>query len=156
MINLRKASAKDCSLIWKWANDSQVRAESFARDAIAYNDHIKWFEHIINSPDCYLYVVENSNGKPIGQIRFELEGNDATISVSVDRKFRNKGYGSKIITLASQNIFKISKATVIHAYIKKENSVSASAFRKAGFIFLEEALIKAQHAVHLILEKNNK
>jgi hypothetical protein len=42
---------------------------------------------------------------------------------------------------------------VIHAYIKKGNIVSASAFKKAGFIFIEDALIKGQHAVHVILEK---
>jgi RimJ/RimL family protein N-acetyltransferase len=153
MINLRKASAKDCRLIWKWANELEVRALSFASDAIPYDDHIKWFERKINSPDCYLYIAENSNDKPVGQIRFELEGNNATISISLDRKFRNKGYGSKMIALASQNIFENSKVNVIHAYIKKGNIVSASAFKKAGFIFIEDALIKGQHAVHLILEK---
>ena len=153
MINLRKASAKDGRLIWQWANDPQVRAESFASDSIPYNDHIKWFERKISNPDCFFYVAENSNANPIGQIRFELEGQDAVISVSLDRKFRNQGYGSIIIVLASKKLFQISDANVIHAYIKKGNAVSLLAFKKAGFIFMEDALIKDQHAVHLILEK---
>lgn len=153
MMNLRKASAKNGELILKWANDPEVRAESFTSNAIPYNDHIKWFEHIISSPDCYLYIAENSNGQTVGQVRFELEGSNATISISVDRKFRKKGYGSMIIALASKKLFQVSNADVIHAYIKKGNATSVSAFKKAGFIFLEELLIEGQQAERFILEK---
>ena len=153
MINLRKVAVEDCRLIWKWANDPLVRAESFASDAIPYNDHVEWFKSKIKSPDCCFFIAENSNEKPFGQIRFELEGKEAVASVSLDREFRNKGYGSKIIALASKKLFQISDVNVIHACIKKENVVSASAFIKAGFIFLEEALIKKQRADHFILKK---
>ena len=153
MINLRKAAVKDCRLIWKWANDPLVRTESFSSDAIPYNEHIKWFGSKIKSSDCYFFIAENSDEKPIGQIRFELKGNEAVVSVSLDREFRNKGYGSKIIALAWKKLFQISDVNVIHACIKKENVVSASAFLKAGFTFLEETLIKEQRAVHFILKK---
>jgi UDP-2,4-diacetamido-2,4,6-trideoxy-beta-L-altropyranose hydrolase len=156
MINLRKASNKDCRLTWKWSSDPVVRAESFVSDPIPYHDHVEWFKQRISDPDCYLFIAENSDHKPIGQIRFEIEGNDATVSISLDQEFRNKGYGSTIIALASQNIFKITKANLIHAYIKKHNTASTSAFKKAGYIFSEAALIKGQHADHLILEKKNE
>jgi len=153
MIKLRKVSEKDCRLIWEWANDPEVRAESFTSKAIPYNDHVKWFEGKINDPDCYLFIAENSKRKSVGQVRFELEGNDAIISISLDRKFRGKGYGSIIIALAAKKIFEISEVKVIHAYIKKGNIASMSAFQKAGFIFLENAVINDQHAGHYILEK---
>lgn len=153
MIKLRKVSEKDCRLIWKWANDPEVRAESFTSKAIPYCNHVVWFERKINDPDCHLYIVENSDRKPLGQVRLEIEGNNATISISLDREFRGKGYGTKIIVLASQKIFKISDVNVIHAYIKKGNIASELAFQKAGFVFLEDAEINDKHAGHFILEK---
>ena len=73
MIKLRKASTKDCRLIWKWSNDQEVRTESFASDPIPYQDHCKWFESKITSPaasrfqDCMAFLlieislVENRN-----------------------------------------------------------------------------------------------
>jgi len=156
MIKLRKVSEKDCRLIWKWANDPEVRAESFTPKAIPYNDHVIWFERKNNDPDSYLYIAENTDRKSVGQVRFELEGNDAIISISLDRKFRGKGYGSIIIALASQKIFEISEVNVIHAYIKKGNIASKSAFQKAGFIFLENAVINDQQAGHFILKKKEE
>ena len=155
MINLRKAAVEDRRLIWKWANDPLVRAESFASDAIPYNDHIEWFKNKIKSPDCYFFIAENNDEKPIGQIRFELKGKEAVVSVSMDQEFRNKGYGSKIIAFASKKLFRVSDVNVIHAFIKKGNAVSTSAFLKAGFILLEEVLVKDQLAVHFILKKKN-
>ena len=153
MINLRKASDKDCRLIWKWSRDPAVRAESFVSDPIPYHDHVEWFSQRISDPDCYLFIAEYSGHKPIGQIRFELDGNDATVSISLDQNFRNKGYGPTVIALACQNIFDTTKANLIHAYIKKGNIASTSAFKKAGFIFSGVALMKGQEATHLILEK---
>lgn len=153
MIKLRKVSEKDCRLIWKWANDPKVRAESFTSKAIPYSDHVIWFERKINDPDCHLYIAENSDGKSVGQVRFELDENSATISISLDHKFRSRGYGTKIIALASQKLFEISEVNIIHAYIKKGNVASELAFQKAGFIFLENAQINSQHAGHFILEK---
>jgi RimJ/RimL family protein N-acetyltransferase len=155
MIKLRKVSQKDCRLIWKWANDPEVRAESFTSKAIPYSDHVIWYERKINDPHCHLYIAENSDRKPVGQVRLEIEGNDAVISISLDRKFRGKGYGTKIIALASQKIFEISGVNFIHAYTKKGNIPSKSAFQKAGFIFLENTVINDQHAAHFILEKKN-
>ena len=153
MIKLRKASAADCRQIWQWSSDPAVRAESFISDPIPYRDHVEWFGQKIGDPDCYLFVAEDGEHQPIGQIRFELAGQNATVSISLDQKFRHKGYGSKIIALASQDIFATTQANLIHAYIKRGNRASTAAFIKAGFIFLEAVQMKGQDAAHLILEK---
>ena len=153
MIRIRKASAADCRRIWQWSSDPAVRAESFISDPIPYQDHVEWFKKKISDPDCYLFIAENGDNQPIGQIRFELAGHNATVSVSLDQKHRHKGYGSKIIALASQNIFATTPTNMIHAYIKLSNTVSTSAFKKAGFIFSKTLQMKGQDAVHLILDK---
>ncbi len=153
MINLRQVSAKDCKLIWQWANDPEVRAVSFSSDSISFENHEQWFESKMNDPNCHFYVAENSQHKAVGQVRFDLNGNQATISISLAPRFRGQGYGSMLIQLAAQRTLEVSNVDVIHAYVKKENRVSLKAFQKAGFKILEDTFVKAQPAHHLVRKK---
>lgn len=153
MIKLRQTSAKDCRLIWQLANQPEVRAVSFSQEAIAYEDHVKWFEEKLDDSNCYFYIAENSTQEFVGQIRFELIGNGAHISISLDRKFRGQGHGSKMIELASKTFFALTEARIIHAYIKKNNSASMAAFKKAGFSVVKTVLVDNQPAHHLILNR---
>lgn len=155
MIKLRPASEKDCRLIWKWANDPDVRAVSFSQEAIVYENHIKWFETRLNNPNCYFYIAEDSNQESIGQIRFELKSHEAHISISLDHKFRGRGQGSEIIALASKTFLGSTDAQIIHAYIKKDNTASLAAFKKAGFTSEKNLLVKNRPVHHLILTREN-
>ena len=155
MIKLKPVSNEDCRLIWQWANDPEVRAASFSSDSIHFENHVKWFEAKLNDPNCYFYIAVNRVHESIGQMRFDFKGNQATISISLSRKFRGQGYGSKIIQLASQKIFEVSDVNVIHAYVKKENVVSLKAFQKARFRAFNDSAIGEQPAFHLILEKKS-
>ncbi len=153
MINLRQVSEKDCKLIWQWANDPEVRAVSFSSDSISFEYHEKWFESKLNDPNCHFYVAENSQHEAVGQARFDINGNQATISISLGRKFRGQGYGSMLIQMASQKTLEVSNVDVIHAYVKKENPVSLKAFQKAGFKILQDTFVQAQPAHHLVRKK---
>ena len=153
MINLRRVSAKDCKLIWQWANDPEVRAVSFSSDSISFENHEQWFESKMNDPNCHFYVAENSQHEAVGQVRFDLNGHQATISISLAPRFRGQGYGSMLIQLASQRTLEVSNVDVIHAYVKKENPVSLKAFQKAGFKILKDTFVKAQPAHHLVKKK---
>jgi RimJ/RimL family protein N-acetyltransferase len=151
MVKLRQVTEKDCRLIWNWANDPQVRAGSFSTDSIPYENHRQWFESKLNDPSCFFFIAENRNGEPVGQVRFDFEGKEATISINLDREFRDKGYGSKLIQLAAKKISDVSEVDKIHAYIKKENTASLKSFQKAGFQDLKVAKVDNQQAFHLIL-----
>ena len=156
MIGLRHISKKDCRLIWQWANDPEVRAESFSQEPIAYEDHVKWFEAKLNDSNCYFYIAENRSRESVGQIRFELKKDIAHISISLDCKYRGQGHGSKIIELASKTFFTVTEAKAIHAYIKKDNTASIAAFKKAGFSAVKNVLVDNQPAHHLILAREER
>lgn len=156
MVKLRKATEKDCKLIWKWANDPQVRVVSFSSDFIPYEKHAKWFTSKLKDSNCRFFIAENDNREPIGQVRFDFEGNEATISISLDRNFRYKDYGSKLIELASKKIFEVSCVDKIHAYIKKQNTVSVKVFIKGGFKVFENTAIGEHQATHLICKKEDQ
>ena len=120
MITLRPVTAKDCRLIWKWANNPETRDASFNSATITYKDHLKWFESKISDNNCYFFVAENRNKEAVGKVRYDIMGAKATISINLDRKFRGRGYGSLLIRLSSKEIFNLSEVTVINAYIKKK------------------------------------
>ena len=153
MLKLRQISEEDCKLIWTWANDPEVRAVSFSSEAIPYEDHVTWFESKLNDPSCYFYIAEDISNEPVGQVRYEREGNEAEISISLDRKFRGKGYGPSLLRFASQKFFEISDVEAIHAYIKEGNETSIAAFEKAGFVFVGTNRKSNHQAHHLVLRR---
>jgi UDP-2,4-diacetamido-2,4,6-trideoxy-beta-L-altropyranose hydrolase len=153
MIKLRRAVHRDCRLIWKWANDPDVRAVSFSPEPIAYEQHVKWFENRLGDANCCFYIAENSDRKAVGQIRFDLKDKQALISISLDRKFRGQGHGARVIELAARALLASTDAKTIHAYIKKDNPASLAAFKKAGFSRETSVLVNNQPAHHLILAK---
>ena len=153
MLKLRQASKEDCRLIWTWANDPEVRAVSFSSEAIPYENHVDWYESKLNDPSCYFYIAEDKNQEPVGQVRYEQEDTEATISISLDRNSRGKGYGPYLLRLASQNFFDVSDAEVIHAYIKEGNEASIAAFKKAGFNSIGISKKNKHRAHHLVLRR---
>ena len=91
-LRLRQVQEKDCRLIWEWANDPDVRVVSFSPEPIPWEQHVRWFQSKINSPKCKFYIAMDGD-IPIGQVRYDIEGNEAVISISIDQRFRGKGYG---------------------------------------------------------------
>jgi RimJ/RimL family protein N-acetyltransferase len=140
-------------MVWCWANDPRVRAVSFSKDDIPYDTHIRWFEKKLNDPNCVFFIADKTNHKPVGLVRYDLAGDDATVSVIVDNNFRGEGYGSHIITRGSEKIFKTRQVGKIHAYVLPQNYASVKAFKIANFKFIEDTTVKGQPAKHFILSK---
>ena len=152
-IRLRPVRKEDCRLLWEWTSDPDVRAVSFSSERIPWDEHVKWFNSKLTDSQCIFYILTNGKGTPIGQIRFDSDGNEARVSVSVDPRFRGKGYGSAMIRLASQEVFNVSDITVIHAHVKKDNDSSVRTFEKTGFTIAGTEKVHEHQAIHLILQK---
>jgi UDP-2,4-diacetamido-2,4,6-trideoxy-beta-L-altropyranose hydrolase len=150
-LKLHPVQEQDCKLIWKWANDPDVRAGSFSSEFIPWEDHVRWFNSKLNDPQCFFYIAMNDNGIPIGQVRFETNQKEICISVSIDKSFRGKGYGSMIIDSVSGEFFRVYGRKVIHAYIKKSNELSKHAFLHAGFENNGTVVRYGQKASHFTL-----
>lgn len=152
-LRLRRVRQDDCRLLWEWANDPELRAVSFALEPIPWEQHVQWFKAKINDPYCVFYIGIDAEDVPTGQVRYDIDAKEAVVSVSVDRKFRGKGYGRTLISLSSQKVFDVPDVSVIHAYIKQNNEESVRAFVKAGFKKRGTTIIRGCQATHLILEK---
>jgi UDP-2,4-diacetamido-2,4,6-trideoxy-beta-L-altropyranose hydrolase len=153
IIRLRLVNKSDCERLWKWANDPDVRAASFSSDPIPWEQHTQWFDSRLSDSDCVIYIAM-LRGTPIGQIRYDVSGNQAVIAISVDRRHRGKGHGSSIIRLASRKIFGLLPVDIVRAYAKPGNEASARAFTGAGFRNLGVTTFGNHQAVHFALRKD--
>jgi UDP-2,4-diacetamido-2,4,6-trideoxy-beta-L-altropyranose hydrolase len=151
---LRRAQPGDCKLLWEWANDPEVRANSFSRDTISWERHQEWFSAKLADPNCVLYIALDIHKRPVGQVRYDVVESRALVSISLAAEFRNKAYGGRLLTLAVEELFRTSSATMIDAYVKPTNETSLRVFTRAGFRRQEDATFAGRPAVHFTLEKN--
>jgi len=131
---LRRFSEKDIKNIYELSNDDEVRNVSINTNKIEWEEHINWFNKILLDDKAYYLVAETNDEKLIGQIKFDIEGVIALISISIHKDYRGRGYATGVLKLSCKNFF-ISFANVdsIGAYILKDNVRSIRSFQNAGF-----------------------
>lgn len=132
-LHLRDAEGSDMELIFRWANDPITRRASFSTTEIAWTEHQSWFQEKLTDDRCLFFVVEEATREPVAQVRFDLEGSRAVISISVSPAARDRGIGSQAIGLATTEAARRARLTQVHAYIKPTNEASVRAFRRAGY-----------------------
>ncbi|MCU0421862.1 MAG: GNAT family N-acetyltransferase [Bacteroidia bacterium] len=139
MIKERIANINDCMLIYNWANQPDVRANSYSKNQITLENHTKWFNGKIVDTESLLCIFENDDNEPIGMVRIDgkKEMNEAIISIIVDLKHRGKGYATLMLQKAC-NIYQSEHNKNILAYIFITNKASYNSFNKANFKLVEE------------------
>ena len=153
-LNLRRTVDSDCETFWDWANDPGARAASFRSKAISWEEHAKWFRAKMADPQSILYTATNKDGDRVGEVRYQIEGKRAQLSISVDKRSRGRGLGQKLLTLATEKVFQDSAIECIDAYVKPANASSLKLFMSVGFIRLSSESIEGQEAIHFVLERN--
>lgn len=135
-VKLRKCEFKDMKVIYDIVNDLDVRKNSFTMNRIPYKEHVKWYKNSLNDNNKFMYVLEE-NKMIVGQIRMDKNNDEATISYSIEKNSRNKGYGSKLLNLIKYEAIK-NNISIIEGFVKKDNIASIKAFRKNLFIEFKE------------------
>jgi UDP-2,4-diacetamido-2,4,6-trideoxy-beta-L-altropyranose hydrolase len=147
---LRRASADDCIRLFEWNNESEARRLSFNSKVISWEEHNRWFISKFNDQNCVLYIGMNEEDNAVGMVRFDLEGEEAVISVNTDSSFRGKGYGTALIQLGTHKIISQKKITSIRTFIKSDNISSLKAFTNAKYRFNSNKDIKGNKAIEML------
>lgn len=133
-LRLRLAEADDCDLLLTWRNAPSVRANSFSSGIIDPAEHQAWFDKKLADRTTMLLVAEDADGTPVGQIRFDMDGSEAVVSLSVAPNATGRGIGTAMTVAACARLVATwPKATAV-ALVKPDNAASARMFRKAGFV----------------------
>jgi UDP-2,4-diacetamido-2,4,6-trideoxy-beta-L-altropyranose hydrolase len=130
-MTVRRAEARDCEQYFKWANDNSVRENSINTGEISWESHVKWFEAKVGNPNSCLLIFE-SQGLPLGQVRFDLQNGEWLISFSIAANFRGIGLARHIVALALSTLREVSKLPFI-AIVKHENAASGKVFKAFDF-----------------------
>lgn len=140
-ISLRPAIAADEALLLQWANDPQVRANSFSPEPIAPDDHHHWFHKGLANPNRLLLIATTTDGLPIGQIRFDRQPDsaqtdaiEAKLSLLLDRCARGHGLAAELVRLGLQALEQHwGPAVEAVAEVLTSNTASNACFARAGF-----------------------
>jgi len=136
-LRLRPAQAADRWLYHWWASDPQVRSHSFNSDPISMAEHCRWFTERLNSPIALLRVLEDGDGLPLGQIRFERATKTSPLAVigfSLDRLARGRGLASQLLQLGLQELADCwGNSCEAYGEVRADNPASCRAFLRAGF-----------------------
>lgn len=150
MIKIRNTNIKDIDTYFIWANDDSVRELSFNSEKIPYQEHETWFNNKLNDNNCFMFIF--SINIDIGQVRIQKVSNkDAIINISIDKKFRGKGYGIQMLKMSTDLFKNLFPEIIINAYIKIENFASKSIFEKSGFTLVESLIYKNINSYHYII-----
>ncbi|MGQ0654641.1 MAG: UDP-2,4-diacetamido-2,4,6-trideoxy-beta-L-altropyranose hydrolase [Betaproteobacteria bacterium] len=128
---LRDARAGDVHLYFAWANDPEVRQQSFRAEAISWTEHEPWFAQRL--AEAVLLVAEDEAGMPLGQVRFERADGRWTIHYSIAPEFRGVGLGAKMLAAAIAELRRRYPSARLRAAVKPDNTASLRVFAGLGF-----------------------
>lgn len=136
---LRAAAEEDMELLFEWANEAVVRANSFSTSRITYEEHKAWYRKLLSREDCRQYIYMY-NGQAVGQVRVSVSGVEAEIGYSVCAGMRGMGHGKHMLALLYEQIARdYPQVQKLTAKVKPGNAASAKAFSDTGYIKKYEA-----------------
>jgi len=156
-LHLREAKPGDCRSLWTLANDPVVRATSFSEKQIEWVTHVEWFNWTIRSPNRRIFVAENAKGDFVGQIRFDLEREEAIVSVEIVPSERGGGLGAALIRAGTRRCLdEVPSLAVVHAFIKTSNEASVGAFTKANYHAAGLTEIGGHEAYDMVFQRDSE
>jgi len=142
--------------MWEWRNDPDTRESSFNTAYIPYEDHQHWFSKKIRDSATSIFVVVDHWGSDVGYVRFDIYGDEAEISISLNKSDRGKGHGTTAIRIGSDLILTTTAAKRIISRVKNTNAASVVSFQQAGFITRRIIAIGDTKASELVYEGTHK
>lgn len=133
---LRKASIEDGEIILEWRNDAATRKNSFSKEIIDPDTHLKWYQGKLTDQDCSMYILMDSSEK-IGLARIDKIGKIGKISYMISPAKRKMGYGRKMLELLENNV--PGDIKVLVGFVENSNEPSKRCFISNHYTELVEA-----------------
>ena len=155
-LTLRPAKAIDALTYFAWENDPVVRSSAINSESIDIATHLEWFDKRLRDENSHLYVLE-AGDLPIGQIRFQRHGAEATIDYSLDVLVRGRGWANQLLKLGIET-FSSSRSTLLRTSVKLENVASASPlirleFSEKPYDFAKD--VNSTYSIAIISDRNS-
>ena len=136
-IIVRHADILDSKDVFEWRNDPISVEMSHRPNVVNWREHLRWFKDSLKNSNRVILICEDMiSDEKVGVVRFDVVGNESTVSINIAPKMRGKRF-SVICLIKSINFFhnNAPKIKKNNATIKSSNIRSQKAFIKAGFVF---------------------
>lgn len=138
-LNFRNADINDAESMLSWRNDPHVREKSLDSKKVSASEHRAWLKRTLEDPKRDLLIAE-CDGSPIGVVRFDVDEDEATISVYRVPNSKEGRYG--LVRCATEWIHEHRPQILrVIAHILDDNASSLAAFRGAGYRDAERVMI---------------
>lgn len=125
---------EDAKFLFELRNEPEVCAVSWNREPLVWDDHIVWFQKSLANLNRSFFVLRSDPGEPVGQVRYDVDGETAEVGVSVSNRFYGRGYASRGLQESVKMFFEsFPEVLVVFAHIKPDNVASVRTFEKAGY-----------------------
>ncbi len=132
-VRLRPMTIADRERVFAWRNHPDIVERSSSRRSVSVDEHDAWFGRILTLSQSIPYIVE-ADGQPIGQVRFDREGESlCLITAYLDPPSTGRGLGVTAIRIGCLEVQQRWPGIRIVAFVREDNAMGLTAFRKAGF-----------------------
>jgi spore coat polysaccharide biosynthesis protein SpsF len=132
-VTLRPAREADSGLLFDWVNRPDSLAASLKSSAPVPRDaHEAWLAARLSDRGTGIWIAER-DGKPIGQVRLQMQNAALEVSIYVDGGARGAGIAARMLELARLAAAKRWPGVPLRARIKPDNAASHSLFVRAGY-----------------------
>lgn len=135
-LRLRAVASADSDRLLAWRNDASSLHASFDTRRVEPAEHHSWLIHRLASHSHRIWIGELGSGS-VGVVRFDLDGAQATISITVAPEQRHAGIGTRLIAAGMARLATERRRLDVLAWIRVENTASIAAFQAAGFRIAE-------------------
>ncbi|MDD5433502.1 MAG: GNAT family N-acetyltransferase [Candidatus Pacebacteria bacterium] len=132
-VKLRKADSSDIEFLWHLRNQPEVFKFFKNPKPVAFQEHLAWIMPILEGVSSKELFVIEVEGKQAGQVRMDIEGEEAQISVSLLPKFQGKGIAYVALKMMVEKMKKKKKIKILQAEIHQDNIASQKLFARLGF-----------------------
>jgi UDP-2,4-diacetamido-2,4,6-trideoxy-beta-L-altropyranose hydrolase len=132
-ITIRRASTRDSRQLFEWRNNPTIRVVSRNQDEIGWETHERWLAAVL-SDDSRPLLVGERNGAPVGVVRFDIENEEAEISIYLVPGLNEPGLGGSLLRAAERWLADHHVAVrTVHAEVTGGNDRSRGMFVSAGY-----------------------
>ncbi|MBK1784354.1 GNAT family N-acetyltransferase [Prauserella sp. ASG 168] len=139
-MTVREATEGDAELLLAWRNDPGTRRWSRAGEVVALEDHMRWLEGVLASPDRLLFVAEE--GGPVGTVRFDVVEGESVgtweVSITVAPGSRGRGLAGRVLAAGERELRGLRSARRVLATVHEDNVASLALFGRAGYAVTPE------------------
>ena len=139
-MNLRPATYSDRRVLYELACDPAMRLARGTDRKFSWAEHCTWLKSVLSDNTIFLYMAEEGK-RVVGEIRFDVDGDQAEVGLVVKERGRGQGYGVEMITEG----MKLVPVEKFRARIDPENVASRKCFKRAGF-----SRVGGEYSIHWI------